>query len=101
GSGAGHPMRPRLETLAAAVLARAGMPDSAEAVLRRTAAQHAADPELLHLEASARLILGQPDSATALLARYASVDPAGAPSVLLSRRFAPLRRELRSIIRLP
>jgi len=87
-SGSGRSMRPRLEMLAAAVLARAGLPDSADAVLRRAAADGRGDPELLHLEAGARLLLGQPDSAAALLARYAEIDPLGAPSVLLSRRFA-------------
>lgn len=90
-SGSALIMRPRLEMLAAAVLARVGLRDSAEAVLRRAAAGDSRDPELLHLEAGVRLLLGQEDSAAALLARYAEIDPLGAPGVLLSRRFATIR----------
>lgn len=95
GSEAGEAMRPRLEMLVAAVLARAGLRDSAEAVVQRAAARRPADAELLHLEAGARLLLGQRDSAAALLARYADIDPPGAPSILLSRRFASLRDDPR------
>ncbi|HEY8468134.1 MAG TPA: BTAD domain-containing putative transcriptional regulator [Longimicrobiales bacterium] len=94
-SEAGNAMRPRLEMLAAAVLARAGLRDSAEAVVRRAAARREADPELLHLEAGTRLLLGQRDSAVSLLARYAEIDPLGAPNILLSRRFASLRDDPR------
>src|SRR5690606_18294267 len=84
-------MRPRLEMLVAAVLTRAGLHDSAKAVIRRARSSAAGDPEILPLEASARIVLGQPDSAIACLARYVRAKPLHRAAVACSRRFAGLR----------
>ncbi len=84
-------MRPRLAMLVAAVLARAGLRDSAEAVILSARSSAAGDPEMLPLEASARIVLGQPDSAIACLARYVQAKPLHRAAVACSRRFAGLR----------
>jgi len=84
-------MEPRLSMLVAAVLARAGLRDSAEAIILRARSSAAGDPETLPLEASARIALGQPDSAIARLARYVREKPLHRAAVACSRRFAGLR----------
>lgn len=84
-------MGPRLSMLVAAVLARVGLRDSAEASIRRSRSSAAGDPEILPLEASARIVLGQPDSAIACLARYVRAKPLHRAAVACSRRFAGLR----------
>src|SRR5262245_53824798 len=63
------------QMMVAAVIARAGLVDSAEKVLR--SARHAAqpDPELDLHEAVARIHLRQPDSVVVLLARYLRANP--------------------------
>jgi eukaryotic-like serine/threonine-protein kinase len=58
---------PRLRMMVAGVLARAGLPDSAEHVIRAARAAAPDDAELLYLEALARVRLNQPDSAVQLL----------------------------------
>ena len=58
---------PRLRMIAAAVIARAGLSDSAEHVIRAARTSAPDDPELLYLEALARVRLGQADSAVQLL----------------------------------
>jgi len=68
---------PRLRMIAAAVIARAGLRDSAEQVIREARAAAPDDPELLYLEALARVRLGDADSAVQLL----SARLRGAPDV--------------------
>ncbi|HEY9426249.1 MAG TPA: BTAD domain-containing putative transcriptional regulator, partial [Gemmatimonadaceae bacterium] len=91
-------VRPRLYMLVAAVLARAGLRDSAEITIRRSLVDAAGDPEILPLEASARIFLGQPDVAAARLAQYVRGRPLHRTAVACSRRFAALR-SLRSLRR--
>ncbi len=83
--------RPRLFMLAAAVLARAGLRDSAEAMILRARAAAAGDPEILPLEAGALLLLGRSDTAAARLAQYLREKPLHRAGVACSRRFAALR----------
>ena len=59
---------PRLRMIAASVLARAGLRDSADHVISAARAAAPDDPELLYLEALARVRLGDADSAVKLLA---------------------------------
>jgi hypothetical protein len=65
--------------LAGGTLARAGLPDSARAVLDRARAMitHEIDPdqELLTVEAYQRTLLGEYDLAVDLLKRYAAANP--------------------------
>ncbi len=68
---------PRLQMMAASVIARAGLRDSAERVITSAHAAAPQDPELLYLEALARVRLGEPDSAVQLLA----IRLRGAPDV--------------------
>jgi hypothetical protein len=83
--------RPRLDMLLAAVLARAGLRDSAEYMILRSRTDAAGDPELLPLEAGALLLLGRSDTAAVLLAQYVSAKPLHRAGVACSRRFAALR----------
>jgi tetratricopeptide (TPR) repeat protein len=83
--------RPRLYMLVAAALARAGLRDSAESMIRRARADSAGDAEILPLEAGALLLLGRPDTAAARLAQYLQVKPLHRAGVACSRRFASLR----------
>jgi TolB-like protein/Tfp pilus assembly protein PilF len=87
----GEYYRPHLEVLASAVIARAGKPDSARAVLTRALARNTPDPEMLLLEAGTRVILNENDSARALVARYLESNPAWRGILEKSRRFAQLR----------
>ena len=84
-------MRPRLHMLVAAVLARAGLRDSAAAMIRSSRRYAGDDQEILPIEASAQLLIGQPDSAAALLARYVGRKPFHRAAVACSRRFVSLR----------
>jgi serine/threonine-protein kinase len=59
----------------AKVLARAEMPDSAEAVLGLVGGGEGTPDHLLYDEAHLRVLMGQPDRALDLLARYLAVDP--------------------------
>jgi tetratricopeptide (TPR) repeat protein len=63
-------VEPRLRMMVAGVLARAGLADSAEHVIRAARAAGGDDPELLYQEALARVRLRQPDSAVQLLAEF-------------------------------
>jgi serine/threonine-protein kinase len=83
--------RPRVYMLAAAVLARAGLRDSAEVMILRARTGAAGDPEVLPLEAGALLLLGQPDTAAARLAQYVREKPLHRMGVACSRRFIALR----------
>lgn len=71
----GQQVQPVLEMLVAAVLARHGLSDSAEAVIRRARRRGAGNPELLPLEADARIVLRQRDAAANLLAQYVRAKP--------------------------
>jgi hypothetical protein len=61
------------------VLARAGMPDSADAVMRRVrdtvSPQDDPQRELVQFEAAMRAMMGDSDEAIALLQRYAAANP--------------------------
>jgi TolB-like protein len=60
----------------AAGLARAGLPDSARAVIARARAMEFGDrPEVDYREAHARLLLGETDSAVGLLSLYLEAEP--------------------------
>jgi eukaryotic-like serine/threonine-protein kinase len=83
-------MRPRLEALVATVIARAGLPDSARAVLRRAEAAAPLDPELLPLAAGAYVKLGEPERAAAMLEAYYAGRPGRRAMLAASRRFAEL-----------
>lgn len=82
-------MRPHFEMLAATVLARRGLADSARAVAARAARGHP-DDELQLFEAGARVALGEADSAAALLRRYVAAEPARRHGIIHSRRFNAL-----------
>jgi TolB-like protein/tRNA A-37 threonylcarbamoyl transferase component Bud32 len=79
---------PRAHMMASWVIARAGLADSADHVIRAARAAGPDDPELLYLEALARIQLNQPDSAVQLLAKRLQ----GAPDLRpLVRRDVQLR----------
>lgn len=59
----------------AKVLARAALPDSAEAVLGQALRDEATPDHLLYDEAHLRVLMGEPERAIDLLARYLAVDP--------------------------
>jgi eukaryotic-like serine/threonine-protein kinase len=65
------------EIIAAVVIGRAGLRDSAQKVLERARAGRTIDPngELIGLEALARTMLGENDQALALLERYLTNHP--------------------------
>lgn len=90
-------MEPRLHMLVAAVLARAGLRDSAEAVIERSRGRAYHDPELLPLEAGVRMPLGQSDVALALLTEYVQGKPAHRAAIICTRRFASLRDHARRL----
>jgi DNA-binding SARP family transcriptional activator len=81
---------PQLEMMIAAILAGAGLADSADAVIRRARQRAHHDPDLLQLEAHARILMAQPDSAGILLASYVAGDASRRSHVLRSRRFDAL-----------
>ena len=87
-------VEPRLRMRAAAVIARAGLADSAEHVIRAARASAPGDPEMLYLEALARIPLGQPDSAIALLAANLRSSPD-------TRAFLRHDRQLRNLFDRP
>ena len=84
-------VRPRLEMLAAAVLARRGVPDSARAVLERASAAAGPGHDLLLVEAAVWTRLGEFDKALDLLDDYESTSPAGTAGAIGGRWFLPLR----------
>ncbi len=66
---------PRCEVRVAGVIGRAGLRDSAEAVIRRARALAPDDREMDFYEAEARLLLGDRDAALKLLARDMEENP--------------------------
>ncbi len=83
-------LQPRIEMMAAAALARAGLSDSAERVLRRARAAAPDDPQLFYYEAVARLRLGQIDSALDLIAATVRISPQDKGYYLHHSLFHPL-----------
>jgi len=66
---------PRWHLVVAGVLGRAGLRDSAEAVIRRARAAAPDDSELDFYEAETRMVLGDPEAALRLLERYLKTNP--------------------------
>jgi serine/threonine-protein kinase len=66
---------PRWHIIVAGVLGRAGLPDSADAVIRRARTVAPEDPELDFYEAEARMALGDPEAVLRLLERYLKTNP--------------------------
>jgi len=66
---------PRWHLLVAGVLARAGRPDSARAVIARSRAVAPHDPEMDYNEAVARILLGERERALSLLGTYLNAMP--------------------------
>jgi serine/threonine-protein kinase len=81
---------PRVHMMAAAALARVGLPDSADRVIRRARTEAPDDPQLLYYEAVARLRLAQPDSALHLLAALVGQSPEDKPYLRVHSLFRPL-----------
>ncbi len=81
--------RAQLSLLVASVAARAGLRDSARAVIRRSRRAYPGDESLV-LEAEARLALGDAESAIDLLRTYIANFPLRANVVEHSRRFASI-----------
>lgn len=85
----------RLHGQVAAVLARAGLPDSARQVLRRAGARNArvgAPPDLLlPTEAATLSLLGDTAQAVTLLTAYVSRNPDAGAGAIRSRVFTPLQ----------
>ncbi len=81
---------PRSRMMAAGVIARAGLPDSAEHVIRAARAAAPDDPELLYQEALARVKLSQPDSAVQLLAKLLQGAPDFRPYLRRDVQLRPL-----------
>jgi hypothetical protein len=90
-------MRPRLMMLTAAVLARAGEPDSARAMIHAARNAAASDIELLPLEAGARLKLNERKESLDLLRRYLELNPAARSRVENGRMFRALRDQQRPL----
>jgi len=66
---------PRWQLVVAGVLGRAGLPDSAEAVIRRARATAPDDSELDFYEAEARVVLGDHQAVLRLLEHYLKTNP--------------------------
>lgn len=84
-------IEPRLDMIAADILARTGLRDSALAVIRRARAQGIGDPELAPFEAEALAELGNLSAARRELQEYVAKAPDRRAGVFQSRRFAELR----------
>lgn len=80
-------VRPQLEMIAAAVLARRGERDSALAVIRRAKREGNGSSAVLLAEALARATLGEQAQAAALVAEYARYAPTAPLWVPRSRAF--------------
>jgi TolB-like protein/tetratricopeptide (TPR) repeat protein len=66
---------PRWHIIVAGVLGGAGLPDSADAVIRRARDAAPEDPELDFYEAEARMVLGNHEAVLRLLERYLKTNP--------------------------
>ena len=81
---------PRWQVLVSPVLGRAGLADSAEAVIRRARAAAPDDPEMDFYEAEARMLLGDREAALRLLARDLRGNPRFRDYVRRNPVFRPL-----------
>jgi eukaryotic-like serine/threonine-protein kinase len=81
---------PRWQMRVAGILGHAGMPDSAEAVIRRARAAAPNDPEMDFHEAGARMLLGDREAALRLLARDVAANPQFKSYVRVDPIFRPL-----------
>jgi serine/threonine-protein kinase len=86
----------RLSMLLAGSYIRAGLPDSARAVILRNRYAPGADLDLMEHEAAAYVAIGQHDSALAVLARFFDVRPTARQRIFASRFFEPIRKNLAS-----
>jgi serine/threonine-protein kinase len=87
--------RPRWQMMAAGVLERAGLADSAEAVMRRARAAASDDPEMDFHEATARVLQGEPDQAARLLGRFLAASPQFRPYIRVHPVFRALQNDPR------
>ncbi len=89
-------LRPSATLYVADVLARAGLTDSARAVIRQArAAEISPDPMNDYNEAYARLLLGEKDQALRLLQRYVEASPGRKEALAWDWWFDPLRSDPR------
>lgn len=86
---------PLFQMLAANVIARADLRDSAQAVILRAATEAPGSVSLMAPEAAAWTRLGQFERAIDILERSAAIDPVWIKAVLLNPTFAPLRGQPR------
>jgi tetratricopeptide (TPR) repeat protein len=86
---------PRWHIIVAGVLGRAGLPDSADAVIRRARAAAPEDPELDFYEAEARMVRGDREAALRLLERYLKTNPRFRAYLRVHPLFRPLRSDHR------
>lgn len=86
-------LEPILEMTVAGVLARAGLPDSARAVMEGAHRAAPDDPRLLRREVAVRARLGETDPAVTLLEGLLADYIAGPERLLRRRMFDPLRDE--------
>jgi TolB-like protein len=86
---------PRWHIIVAGVLGRAGLPDSAEAVIRRARAAAPEDPELDFYEAEVRMVLGNPEAALQLLEHYLETNPRFRTYLRVYALFRPLWSDIR------
>jgi serine/threonine-protein kinase len=81
---------PRWQIRVASALGRAGLADSADAVIRRARAAAPNDPEMNFLEAEARMLLGDREAALRLVARDLEANPRFREYVRVYPVFRPL-----------
>jgi eukaryotic-like serine/threonine-protein kinase len=82
--------KPRWRMMMAAVLARAGMTDSARRIVRAARAGNSGDAQLDFYEAGARARLGDNDDAIRLIARYLKASPEAKAFIKRDPEFEPL-----------
>jgi TolB-like protein len=87
--------RARWQMAAAGVLARAGLAESAGAVIRRARSAAPDDPELDYHEATARMLLDDRDAVLRLLARDLRANPQFRSYIAADPTFRPLRDDPR------
>ena len=81
---------PRWQMRVAGILGRAGLAESAEAVIGRARAAAPNDPEMDFHEAGARMLLGDREAALRLLARDVAANPQFKSYVRVDPIFRPL-----------
>lgn len=92
GSSGVHSVEPHLRMLIAAIIARRGLRDSAEATIQRSRDQALGDAEILPTEADAQILLNRSDVAVDLLTEYMKDMPTQRAGVARSRRFSALKQ---------